>query len=858
MSSLSSGPWGVTESNHTRRSTMSPSGKKASRKVRCEVPSTASTASGWVRPKDHLLQKMFLRESFGTVRSRRRPANHEATAKLFTRLPARLAFCLKDAVPPSAIEAGHVFMGFTACGQFLLSYTQTADDLDLEGGGGELDLLRHDYRLHWWLFLPYRRAKKVAEAMLFSDDGGVFGNLHLSFCQWPGDATRLVVYACALPDLPSSSSSSRPCYLTVTAAPSLDACRECARVAASYEEEDVAEAWNSCARLSCLKHGLTIHTSFDVVSPYPAFEPKISLKRVGHVIVNTGNLIHSLHIQLEKLPGNNGEETTNVMPPPAIATTSSDSFSSPKHRWSELHVGTSELTLYGGGEVFSPPMCSPGSSAAHCSDSETTDCESEYGGTNGMARQNEEKMKKVAEFVEELSPNMSKKHSKRTTTTSSTFFHHRQSGNDGVHEGRQQQQLKRTLADKAYELTDDDFDDGVREKLSTFRKKRLAEKTYEFTDDDSENVTPPPRLLRSRAPEAPAAAVAATTTVTTESAAETTEQSFPARSPRPHDAEEQHVLRPLDCNQVDEVSGLLVDTMPVPELLSPGGMVKKDTCSGGGSASSLASPRPYQQQQQVQQQRPRFHAKFTRRFIETDGEVVSVITDVEEDDAAAIAAPAAGGGYHTVLPLSVHGSGYQPMAMVSNAKAERQLSGRMCAKVTQHTFDLEVFCHHMAHRLCRAAGKKYWFCNDYDVELVDLDPESGDALFVAVVLVNATVFTTTTTQKRRRRSAAAATTISSLHRMQYQAAFTFTWNVDNGTCALLDSEPLTEVSSAFTGPPGVWHPAKSASLALQRTFGVTNSTGIRCFSNDAVIKGTSLKTIVDSEHLVAIIQDELP
>ena len=38
----------------------------------------------------------------------------------------RLAFCLKDAVPMSAIEAGHVFLGFSKCGQFLLSYTQVS------------------------------------------------------------------------------------------------------------------------------------------------------------------------------------------------------------------------------------------------------------------------------------------------------------------------------------------------------------------------------------------------------------------------------------------------------------------------------------------------------------------------------------------------------------------------------------------------------------------------------------------------------------------------------------------------------------------------------------------------------------
>ena len=60
--------------------------------------------------------------------------------------------------------------------------------------------------------------------------------------------------------------------LKVTAVPALQACKECSKVAASYEEEDVAEGWNSCVRLSCLKHGVTMHSTFDLVPPYPSFE----------------------------------------------------------------------------------------------------------------------------------------------------------------------------------------------------------------------------------------------------------------------------------------------------------------------------------------------------------------------------------------------------------------------------------------------------------------------------------------------------------------------------------------------------------------------------------------------------------
>ena len=87
----------------------------------------------------------------------------------------------------------------------------------------------------------------------------------------------------------------RPCYITVTAVPALNACKECFKVASSYEEDEMAEAWNSCVRLSCLDHGMTVHTTFDLVPPYPNFEPKVSLKRDSGVVINAGNLLHFLN-----------------------------------------------------------------------------------------------------------------------------------------------------------------------------------------------------------------------------------------------------------------------------------------------------------------------------------------------------------------------------------------------------------------------------------------------------------------------------------------------------------------------------------------------------------------------------------
>jgi len=191
------------------------------------------------------------------------------------------------------------------------------------------------------------------------------------------------------------------------------------------------------------------------------------------------------------------------------------------------------------------------------------------------------------------------------------------------------------------------------------------------------------------------------------------------------------------------------------------------------------------------------------------------------------------GGYHTILPLEVHGAGYQQMSAISNARAVDEAlaagegQGRLCLRIVQRTFDLEVFCYKMAQKLCHAAGRKYYFCNDFDVEMV-ASQDDGEVVLVAFVLVSAAVFTRRQ-QRGRAREELSSPYGSSMHRTQYQASFRFSWNVDTGACAVVDSDPLAEVGPAATSagtcassPPAAtpWHPAKAAAGTMQRTWHV--------------------------------------
>ena len=118
------------------------------------------------------------------------------------------------------------------------------------------------------------------------------------------------------------------------------------------------------------------------------------------------------------------------------------------------------------------------------------------------------------------------------------------------------------------------------------------------------------------------------------------------------------------AQQEDTAWADMLEGSDYPELFSPGGCIKKD-CSALSPRISHQGPAMSPRGPASAHQEIFCRAKFVRRFVEVDDELISVITDVEDDDLGTTT------GYHNALPLEVHGSGYTQMAMVSNSKAER-------------------------------------------------------------------------------------------------------------------------------------------------------------------------------------------
>lgn len=126
--------------------------------------------------------------------------------------------------------------------------------------------------------------------------------------------------------------------------------------------------------------------------------------------------------------------------------------------------------------------------------------------------------------------------------------------------------------------------------------------------------------------------------------------------------------------------------------------------------------------------------KLLRRFVEELRPHVDVDNDDEDDRTSVMTADedddCISPGFHTSLPVEVHGSGCAPMKPVSanglqqhRQRHEQQVSlaGSSAAVViTQHTLDLETLTYHIANHLCTLHGKQYgsfydWACEPIHV-----------------------------------------------------------------------------------------------------------------------------------------------
>ncbi|KAK3092662.1 hypothetical protein FSP39_005589 [Pinctada imbricata] len=141
----------------------------------------------------------------------------------------------------------------------------------------------YEYKLQWWLFVPNRPLKMISEITLFGED--INEHLFLSFCEWPDDTSKALIFGSSVPD--RNQDSCCQCYITITSIPPLNACTYCNDLRI-FTDGRITE------RPMCLKHGFTVHTKYELTPPFPPFSPRVQLKISGVAIMNTGDSIVAL------------------------------------------------------------------------------------------------------------------------------------------------------------------------------------------------------------------------------------------------------------------------------------------------------------------------------------------------------------------------------------------------------------------------------------------------------------------------------------------------------------------------------------------------------------------------------------
>ncbi|XP_053152449.1 DDB1- and CUL4-associated factor 15 isoform X2 [Hemicordylus capensis] len=199
----------------------------------------------------------------------------QLSPRLFRKLPPRVCVSLKSIVDEHFLCAGHIFLGFSKCGRYVLSYTSSS---------GDDDFSFYIYHLYWWEFNVHSKLKMVRQVRLFQDEE-IYSDLYLTVCEWPNDSSKVIVFGFntrsangLLMNMMMSDENHRDIYISTVAMPSLVHCPNC---------RDMAIAHPGDPNAKCLQHGFMLHTKYQVVYPFPTFQPAFQLKKDQVVLLNT-------------------------------------------------------------------------------------------------------------------------------------------------------------------------------------------------------------------------------------------------------------------------------------------------------------------------------------------------------------------------------------------------------------------------------------------------------------------------------------------------------------------------------------------------------------------------------------------
>ncbi|KAG5876233.1 hypothetical protein JTB14_000877 [Gonioctena quinquepunctata] len=208
------------------------------------------------------------------------------TERIFHNIHTKCRFALNSLIKdPDTLN--HIFMGFTMCGQYFVSYTEKM----YQYMGPQHFSPTYEYELFLWRFVPGQKFSLLSRHKIFKHHNNlnIKGSEVLDkvmFLQFPRDLYKIVCYGLAAtnPDI---------VYVSILTLPAPKNCKHCSPIYPS--DESVNQGW-------CVKHGFIVHYMFAMSQPSPVFDPSISLAYPNHLVINTGHHIHILNVSTLEPP----------------------------------------------------------------------------------------------------------------------------------------------------------------------------------------------------------------------------------------------------------------------------------------------------------------------------------------------------------------------------------------------------------------------------------------------------------------------------------------------------------------------------------------------------------------------------
>ncbi|XP_077966267.1 uncharacterized protein LOC120336105 [Styela clava] len=232
------------------------------------------------------------REIFGVCNMSRRSRHDNFKKKVFTRLPKRLAMPLTSLVDDVTLhDEAHIFLGFSSCDRFLISYTERIEEASHTG------FLSHIYTLHWWLFNPGMKASKIGSVRLFSNEEIEY-SLYLCYAEWPNLKSQVIVYGWR--------KFSESCYISIVAVPPTEPCKLC-NFRCTNSNSEIEEQTDVMSHNRCTEHGFAMHfkqasgaSQLGVLNTSGLKIDGIMILNIGHsiAVISTGIVSEDLDVEL--------------------------------------------------------------------------------------------------------------------------------------------------------------------------------------------------------------------------------------------------------------------------------------------------------------------------------------------------------------------------------------------------------------------------------------------------------------------------------------------------------------------------------------------------------------------------------